>query len=422
MNRLKSPKILLLEHQNVHQMVLPTWRQYLETFSTELTIMASGLKDCFLNEASVKKTGSCSQTQLIELHQPDYLHLFPVLRGILKNEVIVLNSSDHYGFKLRTHIQKQARTHHTQHNAKTSLWTYITNRLKRNPNRFFNVLYWLPADKLFLWLSYIFPKKRFILTFHNSPNYKNVQPLVERHNIWLCVLGDYIYNNAKTSYPENRQDKLLWITPTHVSQAHNQDAGLHPNISEHPLKLFIPGAVDFARRNYFMLVEALQELRPDERKRFQFIILGNHQTADGLILRKELKHHDLEKHFCFTLSGFLPTAEFNAAMSEADYILPLIDSQVGQRYFSQSFFSAMIYTLALHKPAILHEQLLKNYPLLQGTCLSHSDDSLAEALKQVANLAEHRSPSTTAQEIKEAQEHYQRLSIQNLARVIEKEL
>jgi len=132
------------------------------------------------------------------------------------------------------------------------------------------------------------------------------------------------------------------------------------DVKRDPEKLWvaIPGEVDFRRRDYKTLVDALQKERGSEGP-LQFLLLGGcNRSGDGKRLREMIRAAGLESHFVL-FDSFLHRETFFGYLTQSDVLLPLIHP--GLQFFShyQRYQVSGTYNLAFGfaKPMLLHKSL-----------------------------------------------------------------
>jgi len=120
----------------------------------------------------------------------------------------------------------------------------------------------------------------------------------------------------------------------------------------------IPGEVDFRRRDYKALIDAL-ESRREHVGTLQFLLLGEcRRDGDGKRLRDMINETGLESHFVL-FDSFLDRETFFSYLIKSDILLPLIHP--GLKFFShyQRYQVSGAYNLSFGfaKPMLLHEVL-----------------------------------------------------------------
>lgn len=88
--------------------------------------------------------------------------------------------------------------------------------------------------------------------------------------------------------------------------------------------LVVPGSIEFKRRNFKTLIDIATATRGLPIK---YVILGNSTKADGPELKRMVSDAGLDEAFVF-FDGFVDAVTFDAYVSAADYLLPLIDDKL----------------------------------------------------------------------------------------------
>jgi len=92
----------------------------------------------------------------------------------------------------------------------------------------------------------------------------------------------------------------------------------------------IPGKLDFGRRDYYLVTEALQKIK--SRKKLKILILGNSNPSiiENNKFLKHIKNHNFSGNFVI-FQSFLDTAIFHGYIKKSDYLLiPL--KHIGDNY------------------------------------------------------------------------------------------
>lgn len=116
----------------------------------------------------------------------------------------------------------------------------------------------------------------------------------------------------------------------------------------------IPGSVSWSRRDYDFLVEIAQH--NDLNKNVKFIILGNINSQDGIILSEKIKELGIADHFIL-FDHFVADELFHSYLKSSDYLLPLIhpDTPSAKQYLTNKISGVYPLSLGYQKTMICHE-------------------------------------------------------------------
>ncbi|MBS1615406.1 MAG: hypothetical protein JST06_04735 [Bacteroidetes bacterium] len=164
-------------------------------------------------------------------------------------------------------------------------------------------------------------------------------------------------------------------------------------VQRRPEELWIamPGAVEFKRRDYLSLLEAL--IKMQVRPRLRFLLLGNarHPAGNGPELRQKLRAEGLEDLFLF-FDHFLPDELLHSYLRECDAVMPLIhpiNTDMG-KYLENQISGAFPLAFAYRKPLLMHEYY-QRYQDFRDTSIFYSFDKLHAILAALPKaLAEHK--------------------------------
>jgi len=151
--------------------------------------------------------------------------------------------------------------------------------------------------------------------------------------------------------------------------------------------LAVQGTVDFQRRNYYSLIEAVEKL-VNEYKIINFVvkIVGNSNTRDGHLVKNEVHKKKLKDYFVF-FSDTLEYRKFFKEISNSDYLLILQDKTSFKYlpYFEYKCSGAINLSLGFNKITIMHSELVKlnNF---ENICISYGDGNLVSALNSAINM------------------------------------
>lgn len=133
-----------------------------------------------------------------------------------------------------------------------------------------------------------------------------------------------------------------------------------PNVHkpQDELWITIPGSVDMKRRDYDIFMNpSLTELSV----RIKFIILGNIQSKDGLLLKERIHALGLETYFVF-FDHFVEQDLFMAYIKASDYIMPLVHPSKRElnKYVTSKISGTFNLSFAFKKPMLCPSDLKGN--------------------------------------------------------------
>ncbi len=144
----------------------------------------------------------------------------------------------------------------------------------------------------------------------------------------------------------------------------------------------IPGAVDYARRDYGSLLEELTTGGIPDGMRF--MLLGRTTGPDGQDLLSRIQREGMEGRFV-TFTDFIDPARFYAYLSLSDLILPLITPDSGDYEDYLKYKITGTYNLAwgFNIPMLMHESF-RGYPIFSSTSVFYRTGELLSELKRLA--------------------------------------
>jgi hypothetical protein len=157
-----------------------------------------------------------------------------------------------------------------------------------------------------------------------------------------------------------------------------------PEFSGKDFLVCIPGAVDYARRDYRSLLDELSsEGIPDNMR---FMLLGRTTGPDGLDLLQRIRRAGIEGHF-ITFGDFLDPGRFYSYFSRSDLILPLITPGSGDYGDYLKYKVTGTYNLAwgFKIPMLMHESF-EGYRIFRETSVFYRSGELIRTLKELAVL------------------------------------
>jgi hypothetical protein len=146
-----------------------------------------------------------------------------------------------------------------------------------------------------------------------------------------------------------------------------------------PIEFGVPGNLEETRRNYGSLLDALDELRTNE-KDFRVRMIGRSDSLDAERFRSALERRDVA-----ALVSFEPQATHGAyftALKSCDFLLPLVDrsSSIYAPYYTVKVASAMYMGIGLGVPLVAETTVAATYGVVSGA-VTYTDGGLASAMR-----------------------------------------
>lgn len=219
-----------------------------------------------------------------------------------------------------------------------------------------------------------FPKEvRFFGTLHgvNKLQGSFTQRIISRRIPNYFLLSDYMLEKAMKVPHEGLRFSVFYPI-------------FHPAFPEAAMMarqpgefwIAMPGTVEYKRRDYLGLVEALGAMKERPKLRFFLLGNGNHPTGNGPDLQKRLASLGLEPMFVF-FDGFVPDAVLHTYLRHCDAVMPLIHpiNADMEKYLENQISGAFHLAFAYKKPLLMHGYF-KRYQDFRETSLFYSLDNL----------------------------------------------
>ncbi|MBI2781909.1 MAG: hypothetical protein HYX55_08965 [Chloroflexi bacterium] len=182
------------------------------------------------------------------------------------------------------------------------------------------------------------------------------------------VLGRHIAKHAAVAGAP-----LRWVADVYVGRP-------APKRADGPTTFAVSGKVDFARRNYVALLDAVGALVA-EGVPVRIRIVGRATGRDGLALRTEIERRGLAS--VFELSpGEITHPEYLQLVAGSDFVLLLLDhtAEHMRRYFETKLTASIPLAIGLGVPLVLHRDLAAAYGV-EGGGVRYDDGGLAAAMR-----------------------------------------
>ena len=141
--------------------------------------------------------------------------------------------------------------------------------------------------------------------------------------------------------------------------------------------LVVPGSIDFERRDYTRLLDALKTT--PHNSNLKVVILGrlNVASQDGEKLFQYISENNLH-HYFITFDNFIPNAIFHTYLKNADFILPLLT--LNEAYLTYKISGSFNLAFAYKKPLLCHN-FFTPIPDIYENAIFYDKASLPEVLQ-----------------------------------------
>jgi hypothetical protein len=198
------------------------------------------------------------------------------------------------------------------------------------------------------------------------------QKIISRKIKNYFVLADFIKANLEESVTGVRIESFY---PIYFPVEKTADALL-----DQTHQICIPGAVDFARRDYQSLID---EMRPAEIPAgVKFVVLGRTSNKDGQELKAMIRELRLEKHFTL-FDGFIPHEQFYEQLKKAWLVLPLVTPRCKDYmdYMDYKITGSFNLAYGFRLPMMMHDSF-EGTRIYRETSVFYRDGDLLETVKQ----------------------------------------
>jgi len=198
------------------------------------------------------------------------------------------------------------------------------------------------------------------------------QKIISRRISKYFVLADFIKENMEKSRTGVSIESFypIYFPAGKASGAvHYQD-----------YQICVPGAVDFARRDYQSLLDEMQSAEiPSGVK---FVLLGRTSNKDGQELKAMIRESGLEEHFTL-FDGFIPHEQFYEHLKKARLVLPLITPHCKDfaDYMDYKITGSFNLAYGFGHPMLQHESFAGTR-IYRETSVFYRDGGLFETVNQ----------------------------------------
>lgn len=213
--------------------------------------------------------------------------------------------------------------------------------------------------------------------FHNASQYRQDQDYVDffacRHRQMLVLgshVADYLADTIQTH----------WVLPCYLGEPHLHESPQKPTFC-------VQGLIEYSRRNYLSVIQAVAELRDSGITEFTVKLLGGAcQSPDQEHFQQEIARHHLCPFFEF-VEGDIPYDDYFTHIRNTDFLLFLLDTTHPnyQFYATEKVSSSLAISLGLNTLPILHKDFACTYQLESST-ITYRNGTLAEAMRQALGM------------------------------------
>ncbi|MBW4496553.1 MAG: hypothetical protein KME26_26440 [Oscillatoria princeps RMCB-10] len=205
--------------------------------------------------------------------------------------------------------------------------------------------------------------------FFKEKKYKNY---LSNRSTKLLVLTPYVSNYL------SKDIKSYWIRPVYL--------GNQISVPEDKNVFCVQGTINFKRRNYSSLIEAVLKLRETGNTQFKIRIIGGLNSPDRKNFYKDIALNNIGNFF-EVFEEDIPYQKYLYYLSTSDFILPLLDtsSSIYQPYFVTKDSSSLSTAIALNVPVVAHQKLAAVHEVTEASIV-YEDNGLADAMKQAMEI------------------------------------
>jgi hypothetical protein len=179
---------------------------------------------------------------------------------------------------------------------------------------------------------------------------------------------------------QTAQDLPAWVAPVFLGEVRAE-----PDSADTRTVLCVQGNVDYARRDYSALLDAVAGVAAD-RSDFVVRIVGRSGGRDGRDLRAKVEDRALADRFTFN-AGEVSHRTYLTQVGTADFILPLVDdrSPGPARYLADKITSSMSMSVGLGVIPIADARLAALYGV-EDAAVCHGPGGLPGAIRTALDL------------------------------------
>jgi hypothetical protein len=207
----------------------------------------------------------------------------------------------------------------------------------------------------------------------------NTQRIINRKIKKYLVLAEFIKGNLE------KADTSLAVShfyPVYFPDTDNVIPEKTP-AGQKEFRICIPGAVDYARRDYHSLIDEIAKGVLPEGLRF--VLLGRTTGPDGRDLVERIRSRGLENQFEW-FDGFIDPENFYGELRRSRIILPLITpgSRDYQDYLRYKITGTYNLAWGFHIPMLMHDSF-RDYGIFRRTSIFYETGKLIQTLSGLDN-------------------------------------
>jgi hypothetical protein len=208
------------------------------------------------------------------------------------------------------------------------------------------------------------------------------QRIISRKINKYLVLAEFITENLKAADPGLDIEHFYPVYfPGGQPSALPGQKILYPGEKETDFLVCIPGAVEYARRDYTSLLNELRD--GGVPSGIRFVLLGRTTGPDGRDLLEKIREGGFESHFT-TFEGFVTYREFYANLSRSHLVLPLISpgSADYDDYLRYKITGSYNLAWGFGKPMLLHSSF-EGYRIFSDTSVFYETGKMFRVLEKL---------------------------------------
>ena len=151
------------------------------------------------------------------------------------------------------------------------------------------------------------------------------------------------------------------------------------------IRFCVQGYFDSTRRQYSLLVEALQQLAAEGAEGFDVTIMGRSFSADFRSFHRDIRRRGLGKYINYTWKG-IGYATYYRLLNSIDYVMPLVSRASHPEYFVSKVTSSVVAATGFGKVCVLDETLAGFYGI-ESAAFTYTGD-LADAMRRALRASD----------------------------------
>jgi len=209
--------------------------------------------------------------------------------------------------------------------------------------------------------------------------------------------------------------KVNWVFPSYYS-----DESVQPKVNPEKFSFCVQGKVEFKRRNYLSIIDAVKKLnRSVNIKLFDIRVIGKSDSFEGFLLRQLVNFSGAKQRFHFS-SKLSLYREYFAELARSDFLCPLIDETKKEyrSYFVDKASSSIPTALGNGLVPIVQRKFAMLYEV-EELSICYDDGYLLLALEEALKMS-NEELLTKKRLVLSANEKLLGQSVQNLSNAIQK--